>query len=464
MTSTTDDGTPRRDEAATKGAVTTWSAPAGEIIGWQDGDVVRASGVRYARAARFQRPVAEAPTAHIDATRRAPGCPQPSVEFLERVLGVTRGELDFDEDCLRLSVTIPVGTTTTAALPVMVMIHGGSYTSGAGDLAIYDPARLVSEQQVIVVNVTYRLGLLGYLGDGAERPANLGLLDQIEALRWVRTNIAALGGDPEAVTVFGQSAGGDAAAHLMIAKGAEGLFRRAIIQSPPAGVMPQRSRMAAAMMQAASTVAAEGDVADVLAAQPGVEPSIARHGIRAGMPFGVQYGHDPLPDESDLDAAWSEAAQRIDVLIGSTDREADFFVAKIAGDRVTAPQGPPFVAALGRAAIRRVSATLTDRIYGRGVLAFAQRHHRAGGRGQRYLLTWGVPGNPYAGSHTIDLPLLNGNLETWANAELVAGVDPADFESSGRRLRELFADFARTGDIGVVSEPGLIEVRELPVA
>lgn len=431
-----------------------WQAPAGEIIGLTDGAVLRAKGIRYARAGRFERATPEPPAGRIDATRPAPACPQPAMEFTERVLGIRRGELDFDEDCLRLSVTVPAGTGSGEALPVMVMIHGGSYTSGAGDLSIYDPALLVAEQRVVVVNVTYRLGLLGYLGDGASRPPNLGLLDQIEALRWVRTNIAAFGGDPGAVTVFGQSAGGDATAHLMIAKGAEGLFHRAIIQSPPIGVMPDRSGMAAEMMQAAEVVTAEADVDDVVAAQPGVEPPFARYGLRAGMPFGVQYGHDPLPEESELDTAWSAAAGRIEVLIGSTDREAAFFVAKVAGDRMTRRWAAPFV--------RRLVHRLTDDIYGRGVLAFADRHHRAGGTGQRYLLRWGVPGNPFAGAHTSELPLLFGHPETWHDAELVAGVDPEDLRRSGRRLREIWADFARAGRVDVISEPGLIEVRDLP--
>lgn len=445
MTTSTahDDGTAR------------WQAPAGEVLGLADGDVLRATGIRYARAGRFERPTPEPVTDLIDATHPAPACPQPPMEFTERVLGIRRGELDFDEDCLRLSVTVPTGIRAGDALPVMVMIHGGSYTSGAGDLSIYDPARLVAEQQVVVVTITYRLGLLGYLGDGASRPANLGLLDQIEALRWVQTNISAFGGDPGAVTVFGQSAGGDAAAHLMIAQGAGGLFHRAVIQSPPIGVMPHRSRMAAEMMQRAQAVTAEADIDDVLAAQPGVQPPFARYGIRAGMPFGVQYGHDPLPAEADLDAAWSEAAERVEVLIGSTDREAAFFIAKAAGGLIDRRWAAPFV--------RRLIARLTDAIYGRGVLAFAERHHRAGGRGQRYLLTWGVPGNPLAGAHTIDLPLLFGHPHTWRDAEIIAGVDPEDLRRSGRRLREIWADFARTGDVGTLSEPSLIEVRDLPV-
>lgn len=441
MTTRTTDGAPR------------WQAPAGDIVGRRDGDVLRATGIRYARAGRFERPVPEPATEQIDATRRGPACPQPPMEFSERVLGVRRHELDADEDCLRLSVTAPADSDDTA-LPVMVMIHGGSYASGAGDLAIYDPALLVAEQQVVVVNVTYRLGVLGYLGDGRSRPANLGLLDQIEALRWVRTNIAAFGGDPASVTVFGQSAGGDATAHLMIAEGAEGLFSRAIIQSAPFGVMPERATMTAEMMQAAEALPVEADVFDVLAEQPGVEPPVARYGLRAGMPFGVQYGHHPLPAEEDLDTAWTEAAARVEVLVGSTDREAAFFVAKVAGEHMTRPWAAPLV--------RRLVQRLTDRIYGRGVLAFAERHHRAGGRGQRYLITWGVPGNPFAGAHTVDLPLLFGHPERWLGTELVSGADPEDLRTSGRRLRGMWADFARHGRVDVVSEPGLIEVRDLP--
>ena len=103
--------------------------------------------------------------------------------YLARRTGT--GTLTYDEHCQRLSVTVPADARPGDALPVMVWIHGGSYTSGAGDAPIFDPAALVREQHVVVVSVTYRLGLLGYLGDADGRPANLGLLDQLEALRWV---------------------------------------------------------------------------------------------------------------------------------------------------------------------------------------------------------------------------------------------------------------------------------------
>ena len=133
-------------------------------------------------------------------------------------------------------------STDGERLPVMVWLHGGSYTSGSGDLAIFDPAVLVAETRVIVVSVTYRLGLFGYLSTSTGRPANLGLLDQIEAFRWVQRNIASFGGDPGRVTAFGQSAGGDAVAHLMATPDAASLFQRAIIQSAPAGDHPRAGK------------------------------------------------------------------------------------------------------------------------------------------------------------------------------------------------------------------------------
>lgn len=153
--------------------------------------------------------------------------------------------MEFDEHCQRLSDTAPMDTKPNNDLSVMVWIHGDSYETGAGegDDPMYNPAALVREQHIIVVTVTYRLGLFGYLGSEKSTSANLGLLDQIEALRWIKQNISSFGGNPENVTVFGQSAGGDAVAHLMISNGAERLFNRVIIQSVPFGILRDRNKM-----------------------------------------------------------------------------------------------------------------------------------------------------------------------------------------------------------------------------
>lgn len=142
------------------------------------------------------------------------------------------------EDCLFLNVWTPAGAGD-APLPVMVWIHGGGYLHGAASQAIYDGAAL-ARRGVVYVSMNYRLGPLGFLAHPAlsreseqRTSGNYGLMDQIEALRWVRQNIAAFGGDPNNVTIFGQSAGGGSVFCLLMAPSARGLFQRAIPMSAP---------------------------------------------------------------------------------------------------------------------------------------------------------------------------------------------------------------------------------------
>ena len=162
-----------------------------------DGEITRIRNIRYARAERFAPPIPVEPDPSEASARQYQrfGCPQPPAASDVLFGGPLRG-VDLDEDCLRLSLTRP-SAWTGERLPVMVWVHGGSYV-GAGDIGGYDPRALVLEQGVMVVTVTYRLGVLGFLGDGEPggRPANLGLLDIIEALRWVRERIGGFGGIP----------------------------------------------------------------------------------------------------------------------------------------------------------------------------------------------------------------------------------------------------------------------------
>ncbi|HEX2594097.1 MAG TPA: carboxylesterase/lipase family protein [Rhizomicrobium sp.] len=142
------------------------------------------------------------------------------------------------EDCLYLNVWTPAASgDETERLPVMVWIHGGAFMTGAGSLPVYDGAAL-ARKGVVVVTINYRLGVLGYFAHPeliAEAQggicANFGTTDQIEALRWVKNNIAAFGGDPDNVTIFGQSAGAMSVSMLMTTPMSKGLFHRAIGQS-----------------------------------------------------------------------------------------------------------------------------------------------------------------------------------------------------------------------------------------
>lgn len=164
-----------------------------------------------------------------DCVTFGPACPQP-----EPALGGPIGNQS--EDCLYLNVWTP-RAAPGADLPVMVWIHGGGHTCGSG-ARVYTEGRNLAAHGVVVVTINYRLGPLGYLAHpllSKESPrgvsGNYGMLDQIAALKWVRRNIAGFGGDPDRVTIFGESAGGASVSRLMICPEAKGLFHRAIAQS-----------------------------------------------------------------------------------------------------------------------------------------------------------------------------------------------------------------------------------------
>jgi para-nitrobenzyl esterase len=421
-----------------------FNPPCGPITGWRDGDVLRATGIPYATAGRFQPPVS-APdrTGVLTATSLSPACPQAPVPFLDDVLGTRYGELPGSEDCQHLSITLPADLGRDERVPVMVWLHGGSYTSGSGDLAIFDPKALVAETRVIVVSVTYRLGLFGYLATGTGRPANLGLLDQLEAFRWVQRNIGGFGGDPGRVTAFGQSAGGDAVAHLMATAEAPALFQRAIIQSAPLGLSRGREKMNTAMGIAAEAVTGDTPAMDVVALEEIVAQVARKFGLRAAMPFGTQYGHSPLPTESGIEEAWNSTAPEIEVLIGHTSEEARLFL----------PGSPHLsrvarVPVLGGAILKVISWAVTETVYGRSARKFARRHAQAGGKAYSYVLSWRAPENIYGAAHTVDLPLLFGDKRTWEGAGLVAGATWDDINSQGRALRAVWARFAYGDGLG----------------
>lgn len=431
--------------------------PCGPIRGWIDGEVSRATNLTYATAARFAPPVrANDHESVFLATEWAPGCPQNPVALLEQRLGYRTADLRFDEQCLRLSVTMPRDVRNDEALPVMVWLHGGSYVSGAGDLAFMDPAPLVAEQRVIVVTVTYRLGLFGYLGGAPGRPANLGVLDQLEALAWVHRNIGAFRGDPENVTLFGESAGADAVLMLLATREAAALVRRVIVQSAPVGGLSKgRVAMHERMLQATASLTENTPVEEVLAAERVAVEAAAGAGLGSAMPFGPQPGHDPLPAENEIADAWKRAAPGIDMLIGHTAEEARFFTQSIA-----ALQKLGSVALIGGALQKAAMNALTSKVYRRPAEHIAEVFAAAGARVSSYVMTWSAPGNPLGAAHTIDLPMLFGDEAAWKEASLVEGATWDEMQQSARAVRQVWGNFARGRQpTAAASVPGTVELR-----
>lgn len=210
---------------------------AGRVRGAREDGVFAFRGIPYAAPPvgplRFRPPRPPEPWAGVrDALRSGATAPQiPSA--LQRMLG--QGGEPQSEDCLALDVFTP--GLDAARRPVLVWLHGGGFTGGAGSQAVYHGGALASRGDAVVISPNYRLGILGWLAlpalaeeDGGVA-GNFGLLDQIAALEWVRDNAAAFGGDPENVTLFGESAGAMSVGTLLGCPRARGLFRRAILQS-----------------------------------------------------------------------------------------------------------------------------------------------------------------------------------------------------------------------------------------
>lgn len=227
-------------ELETSAKLSTVQIRSGAVAGYVEDGVYTYKGIPYAKAERFQPAVDPDPWEGVRASRAyGPTCPQGprSGWYDDNQAFAMHWDDGFpDEDCLRVNVWT-AGIGDGAKRPVMVWLHGGGFTAGSGQEQIgYDGANLARDHGVVVVSLNHRLNVLGFLdlsGFGARYAAsgNLGMTDIVKALEWVRDNIAAFGGDPANVTIFGQSGGGGKVCTLLAMPSAQGLFGKAIVQS-----------------------------------------------------------------------------------------------------------------------------------------------------------------------------------------------------------------------------------------
>jgi len=213
---------------------------AGTVRGAVRDGIATWRGIPYAHPPRFRPPEPIAWAGERDATSFAPVAMQSRDPRTAMMSGIT-DNVAMAEDCLALNIYSPAADG--ARRPVMVWIHGGAFYMGSGSQPLYNGTSFAKLHDIVVVTLNYRLGVFGllYLGDrlGDDYAAgNVALLDQLAALRWVRDHIAAFGGDPDAITVMGESAGAVSVANLLAMPAARGLFHRAILQSGASGLSP----------------------------------------------------------------------------------------------------------------------------------------------------------------------------------------------------------------------------------
>ncbi|QYF86949.1 carboxylesterase/lipase family protein [Brevundimonas sp. PAMC22021] len=410
------------------------TAPAGAVRGVVEGEIASFKGIPYAAPPvgemRWRPPApARAWNGERDATRYGAACVQPTPgapSIYSADLGRT------SEDCLTLNVWTP---SATGKAPVMVWIHGGALVTGSSKETLYDGARLAREG-VVVVSINYRLGVLGWLSHpdlSAESPAsvsgNYGLMDQVSALQWVKQNIASFGGDPENVTIAGESAGGLSVLYLMSSPLARGLFDRAVAQSAYMISTPElkEARHGAPAAEAAGATLARTLQAPSLRALRGLDAQelTDRAALGGFATFGVIDGV-VLPRQI-VDVFDRGEQAKVPVLAG-------FNSGEIRSLRILAPPVPGSTAEYERVIRERygdlaeeflrlypssemeesILATTRDALYGWTSERLVRSQTAAGQSSFLYLFDHGYPAADAAGLrafHASELPFMFGNLQ-----------------------------------------------------
>lgn len=363
------------------------------------------SGIRYAVADRQGRPVQEPALSSLENIEtEVVACPQ-NPSRMDGVLGSMHSGEESSEDCLRLGVSTPA---LDGRRPVLVWIHGGAFVTGSGLYGRYGASELARRGDIVVVSINYRLGALGFLYDPDNDVVNLGLEDQVCALRWIKTNIAIFGGDPANITVFGQSAGAYSVL-CHIAGLREPLFRRAVIASAPFLSVPAR-RMRAVTSRFLSSLGGDMEnatIGRILEAQREVERK------SGGMPFApvCPYLASPRQIMPGLDA----------VALWCQQDDARVFV-----------RG------------KLLSVIGTWLIFKRPMMRYAGRLERSGIRVSTRIFLWRHADGPFGACHCLELPLIFGGWDLWKDAPFLSGVTREEFLENSSDLQEDLCRFVRS--------------------
>jgi para-nitrobenzyl esterase len=358
------------------------------------------------------------------------------------------------EDCLVLNVYTP-GLNDGARRPVLFSIHGGGYSSGTSGNPVFDGVALARLGDVILVTINHRLGILGYLELGAYAPefegsGNVGMMDIVQALGWVRDNIESFGGDPHRVMIFGQSGGGGKVSHLLAMPSAKGLFHRAAIQS---GATLRSGTREAAHETAERALGELGLRRDRFRELQGL-PFETLLGVQGGR-FGPFLDGDVVPSNP-FDPTAPALSAHVPVIVGTdlhdnsyTGRNYDLDEAGLLEQaRTMFGDGAEKVVAAYRevdqsAPFKLLGRIATDRAWRRNAITLAERKAALGAApAYLYLLTFeSVPfGGRYGSVHGTEMPLFYYNLDKWP----IAGTSAAAYTLAGQMAGSYIA-FARTG-------------------
>ena len=407
----------------------------GDVRGVMCGGVLQFHGIPYAKppvkALRFCLP--ESPESWegvFDAGSRSAVAPQRASD-LDLPMGPVL--LPRSEDCLTLSVSTP---SLDEKLPVAVWLHGGANCYGGGDLEWYDGGKLAGKGHIVVVNVNFRLGPFGFLQYPGISEHTLSVEDQMLALRWIQNNIEAFGGDPEKVTLFGQSAGANAIVHILSRPDSAGLFGQMILESPSLGrgnhlqadafevgrnlvkhlgVSSEKEETVRERLQSCSAD-------EILDAAEQIDAELlAKH---QGMVFKPVMDLWHTPEETVQAAARAAAEKQIRIVIGTTKEEMYAFLTGRDEETV------------------KKAAVIQEQRYDLPAQRFARLAAEKGCRVWKYRFDWSAPESRFGACHCLELPFVFGNLEAW-DAPMLKGASREEMERLTDVMQEAWCGFFR---------------------
>ncbi|MBZ5642812.1 MAG: carboxylesterase/lipase family protein [Acidobacteriia bacterium] len=374
------------------------------------------------------------------------------------------------EDCLVLNVWAP-GLGGAGKRPVIVYVHGGGYVTGSGGFLLYDGANLARTQDVVVITLNHRLNVFGYLylaelgGEKFAHASNVGMLDLVLALEWVRDNVSAFGGDPANVTLFGQSGGAAKISALMAMPAAKGFFHRAIIESGSQVKGKTRAEATAWAEQFLQRLGLKAGQIDELQKLPvdQLVAAMASGGANPLAAFGPVVDGHTLPTNP-FDPAAPEISASVPLLTGTVETEVTFFknqelnpiddaslrarVKQILG--TADAEADRLIAAYrkGRPGIVNIDVELilaSDVMFREGVLAQAERKAaQAAAPVYMYYFTWRSPvrDGKLKAFHTLELPFVFDNIDI---DEAMTGAGRERYLLA-ERMSNAWAAFARSGN------------------
>lgn len=436
----------------------------GKLQGVQIDGVFAWKGIPYAKPPvgplRFRAPERPDSWEGIrDASSFAPVAPQPQSEIME-FFG--NDVSNMSEDCLYLNVWSPGADDKRR--PVMVWIHGGAFVAGSGSSQWYDGASFASQGDVVVVTINYRLGVLGFLhlgeigGEEYATSGNCGILDQVAALHWVQENIAAFGGDPNNVTIFGESAGAMSVGVLLGMPSAQGLFQKAILQSGAAANVHSSSTATKVASGLLAALKVEPENLFKLEEMP-VENLIQASQLLPMMSLGPVVDGVSLPKHPQQAAA-EGLAQEVAVLIGTNKDEYNIFSvfdpewnvaddAKVAAlfEKTFGPLVPViskhFDSPLNQELFNKL---MTISIFTHPAQMLAELQAKHGAPVWMYRFDWETPvfGGVLKATHALEIPFVWNTLDK-PNTENFTGSSP-ERQAVANQMHQAWINFARNGN------------------